>query len=128
MEPRAAKQVPLDHRAIKGLAQETLLPQIKQWLERHPKQDEPIGNVGAGRIATGTIEFPAFMYNRVTYLRADVWVGAEAASRPGATVLTGGASLKDSRIVLYLNGAYSPARMLKEGPQQSLQNCQHITA
>lgn len=120
-----ARQVPLDHRAIKSFITEVLLPQIKRWLE-HQDPEKPIGTVKPGRIATGTLTSVAFDRGYQRDLDVTVMIGAEGSSKPGTAVLGGGASLKHQVVHIMLNGAYWPAKMLSEKHWQPIGSCQSL--
>jgi len=106
MNRSATRPIWLDKGAIAQFVEGQLVPEIVQWLRRHPKQDEPIGH------ADGIVRGEPLRLDSVKGypLRYDVYVSAREANGKYAAVL-GGRS-RPGVIELEINGALSPAEYL----------------
>jgi hypothetical protein len=96
------------------------MPQIVRRAERHPRQDEPIGDTRGWAKAEITVE-AADGRDTIT---VKIEVESERSRAPRVSVL-GGKSNPNTGVTLYLNGALTPADLSSEERTQPLHACKH---
>jgi len=117
---RVARPIDLDKREIARVVSHDLMPQIVRRAERHPRQDEPIGETRGWASAQITV---AAADGRDTITVA-IEVESERSRVRGVAVL-GGKSNPTTGVTLYLNGGLTPADLHSEERTQPLHACKH---
>lgn len=102
----AARPIPIDKGMLASLVTEDLVPAIKRWLMKHPRPDQPIGNVQ--RITDEHIWISKVGGGEV---QAEVLVAARKADKDNLPVIGASAS-RTGLITLVLNGAFTPNKLL----------------
>lgn len=117
---RVARPVSLDKREVARVVTHDLMPQIARRAERHPRQDEPIGDTRGWAASQITVD-AADGRDTVT---VKIEVESERARTPGVAVL-GGKSNPNTGVTLYLNGALTPADLHSLERTQPIHACKH---